>query len=194
MATVLNLLDGKTNAVLVMTVQFWDTGLLLYLRPYVDVPVNVSECLGGLTNLLGYLAISTPILLDGVVPQSIFGDYTSMLLVTSATIVSAMISLTGPLMMVARKIPTMLRMFLKCAGSGCACFSPAVLAPGNDAFKNTKGNLQDEIQAMVEEAYMEEEDNAEGLDDDGAGIYVCERAGERERGGGRWKGPDNVGI
>ena len=87
--TTLNLFDGKTNAVLALTVQFWDTGLLFYLRPYVDVRVNISECLGGLTNLLGYLAISTPILLDDAALPFIFGDFTSMLLATSATIISA---------------------------------------------------------------------------------------------------------
>ena len=52
LAAILNLLDGPVNAALALASQGIDTGLLLYMRPYADRRTDVTESLGGITNLL----------------------------------------------------------------------------------------------------------------------------------------------
>ena len=56
-STVLNLVDGALNALLSVAIQFVDTGLLLYMQPYIDRRTAFTETFGAITNLLVMLCI-----------------------------------------------------------------------------------------------------------------------------------------
>ena len=52
LSLVLNLCDGDQNALLSVAIQCFDTGLLLYVRPYIDKRIEFTETFGAITNLL----------------------------------------------------------------------------------------------------------------------------------------------
>ena len=58
LSIVLNVLDGSANAILALVVQFVDTILLLYSRPYINRQTEVAESIGAVTNLLVMFCLS----------------------------------------------------------------------------------------------------------------------------------------
>ena len=122
LSIVLNVLDGSANAILALVVQFVDTILLLYSRPYINRQTEVAESIGAVTNLLvmfclsflirraqacvdshaicfqSYVAVSVPVIagVDVDMPPWL-GDFSSMLLATFATALSCFFALQSPI-------------------------------------------------------------------------------------------------
>lgn len=154
---VLNSLDGLANVVLAIIAQVVDTGALLYLRPFVDRKIDITEIVGGLLNLLAFIAISLPTILGPDIPIPDFlGAYTTMILATLATALAAVVSIMSP-------FATFVRLIFKACcfiASACGCIkSPSIVTAGYQASKaNVMAGVKGEIQAYVEQAYVPTEE------------------------------------
>ena len=49
-----------------LTTQIIDTVLVICLRPYSDIGVNRTEVCGGITNLLAFFSVASPVLFGKV--------------------------------------------------------------------------------------------------------------------------------
>ncbi len=150
----LNWFDGALNAALMSAVQFLDMGLLLFLRPYVSRKTEMTETLGSITNTLSFLAISVPILAPDFPLPSWLGDYTNMMLATFGTVISAIFSLTTPLVMLAKGLRAIFaKLGWSCLGTGgFATYVQVTIV----------NNLEDEIADQLEDGMLKEsEDQSE---------------------------------
>ena len=147
---VLNMFDGIANAALALVVQFVDTILLLYLRPYVDWKSDLTEALGGITNLLSFLVISIPVFAGPGIAIPFLGDFTSVMLAVTATGISAIVGLASPIVLL---LETLLKVVafvaVKTGVSGVGEVDPTVAAANADVMHN----LADESRGQLEESY-----------------------------------------
>ena len=95
MSAVVNFTDGSLNAGLSIAFQVIDVFMLLFLRPFNSFKTELTEDLGGITNLCTFLLITFPILSELELPVWI-GDLTRIALAVLATAVAAVASIIEP--------------------------------------------------------------------------------------------------
>ena len=174
-STALTYFNGTTNAALALTLQFWDTLLLLYLRPYTDRMTDMTECVGSITNLLAYLSISVPVFVGPHIEMpSFLGDLTNIMLASFATILVATVSMARPL----RVLFVLVGYGISRVASQLGCLeSAAPVKAMQESKQDIMSNVYDETQAHVEEGYTKDDpEDEKGESVEAAGTLVLSAA------------------
>jgi len=166
LSAVLNLLEGQANAIGALLVQVVDSGLLLYMRPFVSRQADVSEAIGTVTNLLAYLSISLPLISPSL---GFFGEFLQIALATFSTVIGAFFSMMAPLFAVIKLVTGFFSFLFGIPSQFLAC--SAALFSGGSVFMTIKdaiyGNVKDALQEQVEDKYaLEEPDEEEDEDEE----------------------------
>jgi len=163
----LHTVDGVANVVLVISAQTVDAGALLYLRPYASRKQDITEVVGALLNLLAFIAVSLPTILNPDIPVPEFlGTFTTMILATLATALSAAASLMSPVALLIRFLFIAVReirahMFI----CPMAVKSQLLTAAFQKSKADITSGIADELQAQTEEAYISNDQDGQEQQD-----------------------------
>ena len=150
LSAVLNMLEGQANAIGALCVQVLDSGLLLYMRPFVSRQSDVSETIGTVTNLLAYLSISLPLIAPSL---GFLGEFLQIALATFSTVVGAFFSMMAPVFALIKLVMGFFSFLFAIPSQLFACF--AVITSGGSIAMTIKdaiyGNMKDIIQDDVED-------------------------------------------
>ena len=164
---ILNMLEGQANAVGALILQCMDSGLLLFMRPFVNRQTDLSETIGTVSNLLAYLAISLPV----IAPQFVFfGEFAQIASATLSTVVGAFFSMMAPVFAIIKAVGVFFAFLFQVPSRILACY--AALGSGGSIFATIQeaayGNMKDALNDELEDHYALEEEEGEG-DGDGEG-------------------------
>jgi hypothetical protein len=101
LALILNLFDGRDNAIAVLTLQAVDTVAIIWYRPFSESGLLMNETVGGVTNLLAFINICTPVIGGpGMAWPDWMSDNFTMMTGLFATALSAVTALSETLMVI----------------------------------------------------------------------------------------------
>ena len=161
---ILNMLEGQANAVGALILQCMDSGLLLFMRPFVNRQTDLSETIGTVSNLLAYLAISLPV----IAPQFVFfGEFAQIASATLSTVVGAFFSMMAPVFAIIKAVGVFFAFLFQVPSRILACY--AALGSGGSIFATIQeaayGNMKDALNDELEDHYALEEEEGEGEGD-----------------------------
>ena len=72
-----------------LALQSLDTAFLIFMRPFNDAQVTITETISGLSNIAAYLCLALPVFYG---PTFFLGDIATMLMMSVGVVVSAIAS------------------------------------------------------------------------------------------------------
>ena len=126
LALILNLFDGADNAIGLLTLQTVDTAAIIWYRPFSEASQLTTEITAGITNLLAFINICTPII-GG--PSMFWPDWMNdnftMITGLFATVLNAVSSFYGTVITIGETVLAWLKPLIgdNCFAGCCTCLA-----------------------------------------------------------------------
>jgi hypothetical protein len=124
LALILNLFDGADNAIVLLTLQAVDTAAIIWYRPFSESSQLTTEITAGITNLLAFINICTPIIGGPSLPwPDRMNDNFTMITGLFATVLNAVSSFYGTVITIGETLLALLKPLIgdNCFAGCCPC-------------------------------------------------------------------------